>query len=50
MSPEMEVVNMEITKEVLLPISQTEVSAGESLAPQLPGIDDNELFQIIMTH
>ena len=49
-SPNMDVVKMETTKNLLIPTSDTTVGANESLAPELPGISDDELFQFIMIH
>ena len=50
-SPNIDVVKLETTKNLLLPTSDTTtVGANESLAPELPGFSDDELFQFIMIH
>ena len=48
--PQLEVVKIETTKNLLLPTSDTTAGANESLAPELPGLSDDELFQFIMIH
>ena len=50
-SPDMEVVKLAFDASVLQNYSNTQASSNpEILAPELPGISDDELFQFIMIH
>ena len=48
--PELDVVEMNISRNMLIGMSDTTAGGNDTLAPELPGFSDDELFQFIMIH
>ena len=49
--PSTDIVLLPFNASVLTSVSNTEAASGaEILAPSLPGLDDDELFQFVITH
>ena len=49
--PSTDIVLLPFNASVLTSVCNTEAASGaEILAPSLPGLDDDELFQFVITH